>query len=115
MEKILLSFLGQFYENKSVPKLVLLNEEIDDKKLLQKTFSDREKKEILIKKAKTREEKIVSNMAVKNAKQALTQKILETETNSKLIDNLADKFSLKFNVNLIEVYDNSHLQGTDSV
>ncbi len=114
-EKILLSFLGQFYENKSVPKLVLLNEEIDDKKLLQKTFSDREKKEILIKKAKTREEKIVSNMAVKNAKQALTQKILETETNSKLIDNLADKFSLKFNVNLIEVYDNSHVQGTDSV
>ncbi len=114
-EKILSYFLGQFYENKSVPRLVLLNKEIKDKKLLEKTFSDREKKEIIIKEAKNKDEKIVSKMAEKNAKQSLTQKILETDTNSKLIDNLADKFSLKFNVNLIEVYDNSHIQGTDSV
>ncbi len=114
-EKILSSFLGQFYENKTVPKLVLLNLEIDEKSLLEKTFSEREKKQIIIKEAKTKDEKIVSQMAQKNAKQALTQKILETESNSKLIDNLADKFNLNFNVNLIEVYDNSHIQGTDSV
>ncbi len=114
-EKILSSFLSQFYENKSVPKLTLLNIEIEDKKLLEKTFSDREKKEIIIKVAKTKDEKIVSKMAEKNAKQALTQKILEAESNSKLIDSLSDKFNLKFNVNLIEVYDNSHVQGADSV
>ena len=114
-EKILSSFLGQFYENKSVPQLVLLNIEINEKTLLEKTFSNREKKEILIKKATTKDEKIVSDMAKKNAKQALTQKILETESNSKLIDKLADKFNLNFNVNLIEVYDNSHVQGSDSV
>ena len=54
-------------------------------------------------------------MAEKNAKQALTEKILETESNSKLIDTITDKFNLKFNVNLIEVYDNSHVQGSDSV
>ncbi len=114
-EKILSSFLGQFYENKTVPKLVLLNIEINEKTLLEKTFSSREKKEIVIKKATTKDEKIVSEMAKKNAKQALTQKILETESNSKLIDKLADKFDLNFNVNLIEVYDNSHIQGSDSV
>ena len=114
-EKILSSFLGQFYENKTLPKLVLLNIEINEKTLLEKTFSAREKKEIIIKKASTKDEKIVSKMAEKNAKQSLTQKILETESNSKLIDNLADKFNLKFNVNLIEVYDNSHIQGSDSV
>ncbi len=114
-EKILSSFLGQFYENKTVPKLVLLNIEINEKALIEKTFSSREKKEIVIKKATTKDEKIVSEMAKKNAKQALTQKILETESNSKLIDKLADKFNLNFNVNLIEVYDNSHIQGSDSV
>ncbi len=114
-EKVLSSFLGQFYENKTVPKLVLLNIEINEKALLEKTFSNREKKEIVIKKANTKDEKIVSEMAKKNAKQALTQKILETESNSKLIDKLADKFNLNFNVNLIEVYDNSHVQGTDSI
>ena len=114
-EKILSSFLAQFYENKTVPKLVLLNLEINDKNLLEKTFGYREKKEIIVKKASTKDEKIVSDMARKNAKQALTQKILETESNSKLIDKLADKFNLNFNVNLIEVYDNSHIQGSDSV
>ena len=114
-EKILSSFLAQFYENKTVPKLVLLNIEINEKNLLEKTFSNREKKEIIVKKASTKNEKIVSDMAKKNAKQALTQKILETESNSKLIDKLADKFNLNFNVNLIEVYDNSHIQGSDSV
>ena len=114
-EKILSSFLAQFYENKSVPRIVLLNIEINEKALLETTFSGREKKEIVIKKATTKDEKIVSDMAEKNAKQALTQKILETESNSKLIDNLADKFNLNFNVNLIEVYDNSHIQGSDSV
>ena len=114
-EKILSSFLGQFYENKTVPKLVLLNIEISEKVLLEKTFSNRETKEIVIKKASTKDEKIVSEMARKNAKQALTQKILETESNSKLIDQLSDKFNLNSNVNLIEVYDNSHVQGSDSV
>ena len=114
-EKILSSFLGQFYENKTVPKLVLLNIEINEKVLLEKTFSSREKKEIIIKKAISKEEKIVSEMARKNAKQALTQKILETESNSKLIDKLSDKFNLNSNVNLIEVYDNSDVQGSDSV
>ena len=114
-EKILSSFLGQFYENKTVPKLILLNIEISENILLEKTFSVREKKKIIIKKATTKEEKIVSEMAKKNAKQALTQKILETESNSKLIDKLSDKFNFNSSVNLIEVYDNSHVQGSDSV
>ncbi len=114
-EKILSYFLGQFYENKNVPKLILLNKEIKERKLFEKTFSERENKEIIVKAAKNKDENVLSKMAEKNAKQALTQKILETESNSKLIDSLSDKFKLRFNVNLIEVYDNSHIQGTDSV
>ena len=115
INKILYSFINQFYENKSVPKLILLNSDVDDKKLLETAFSKREKKEIIIKEAKTRDEKIISELAEKNAKQALTQKILETESNSRLIDNLSDKFLLNSNISLLEVYDNSHVQGSDSV
>ena len=48
-------------------------------------------------------------------KQALTQKIYQTESNNNLIDNLTKKFDLNNNINLIEVYDNSHIQGSDSV
>jgi len=115
IEKILSSFISQFYENKNVPGMILLNTDVEDRMLLEKTFSKREKKEIIVKLAKTHDEKKLSKLAEKNAKESLTQKILETESNSKLIDNLADKFLLKFNINLIEVYDNSHIQGSDSV
>ncbi len=115
IEKILSSFISQFYENKSVPRMILLNIDAEDRLLLETTFSKREKKEISVKLAKTHGEKALSKLAEKNAKESLTQKILETESNSKLIDNLADKFLLKFNINLIEVYDNSHIQGSDSV
>jgi len=115
IEKILSSFISQFYENKSVPRMILLNTDVEDRLLLETTFSKREKKEISVKLAKTHDEKKLSKLAEKNAKESLTQKILETESNSKLIDDLADKFLLKFNINLIEVYDNSHIQGSDSV
>jgi len=115
IEKILSSFIGQFYENKSAPRIILLNTEVEDKLLLETTFSKREKKKIIVKLAKTHGEKTLSKLAEKNAKESLTQKILETESNSKLIDGLSDKFLLKFNISLIEVYDNSHIQGSDSV
>ena len=115
IEKIMSSFISQFYENKSMPKMILLNTDVKDRLLLETTFSKREQKEITVKLAKTHDEQTLSKLAEKNAKESLTQKILETESNSKLIDDLADKFLLKFNINLIEVYDNSHIQGTDSV
>ena len=115
IEKILSSFIGQFYENKNVPRIILVNANLEDSLLLEKTFSKREKKEITVKLAKTKDEKTLSRLAEKNAKESLTQKILQTESNSKLIDDLSDKFSLRFYINLIEVYDNSHIQGSDSV
>ena len=115
VKEILSSFLSQFYENKTVPKLILTNSEIKDYKLLEKAFSEKEKKEIIIKKAKTINEINISKLAERNAKQALTQKIYQAESNNNLIDSLVKKFNLNNNVNLIEVYDNSHIQGSDSI
>ena len=54
-------------------------------------------------------------MAEKNAKEALTQKLYETQSNVSLIEKLSKKFKLDTNINLIEVYDNSHIQGTDCI
>ena len=115
MEEILSSFLPQFYENKTVPALVLTNIETKEKKLLEKTFSAKEKKEITIKKAKAKNELSISKLAEKNAKQALKQKLIQSDTNNNLIETLAAKFQLNSNIDLIEVYDNSHIQGTDSI
>ena len=115
VEDILSSFITQFYENKTVPSLIITNYEANDKKLLGKAFSKKEGKEILVKKAKTKNELSVSNLAEKNAKQALKQKLIQSDTNNNLIEKLASKFDLNSNIDLIEVYDNSHIQGTDSV
>tara|TARA_B100000941_G_scaffold225165_1_gene167407 strand:- start:786 stop:1673 length:888 start_codon:yes stop_codon:yes gene_type:complete len=95
--------------------MIITNIEVKELKLLEKAFSQKEKKDVLIKKAKSNDEINISKLAEKNAKQALTQKLYQTESNNNLIDNLANKFDLNNNINLIEVYDNSHNQGSDSI
>ena len=115
IEEILSSFLPQFYENKAIPALILTNIETKEKKLLEKTFSTKENKQITIKNAKSRNELSISKLAEKNAKQALKQKLIQSDTNNNLIESLATKFKLNSNIDLIEVYDNSHIQGTDSI
>ncbi len=112
---ILTSFIPQFYENKTIPSLIITNEDILDKSLIENTFSIKEKKEIIIKKAKSKDEKNISKLAEKNAKEALTQNLYQTASNNYLIETLSSKFSLNNNINLIEVYDNSHIQGSDSI
>ena len=115
VEDILSSFITQFYENKTVPSLIITNYETNDKKLLEKAFSKKEGKEILVKVAKSKNEISVSRLAEKNAKQSLKQKLIQSDTNNNLIEKLAFKFDLNSNIDLIEVYDNSHIQGTDSI
>ncbi len=115
VEEILSSFLPQFYENKAIPNLILTNIEANEKKLLEKTFSSKENKQITIKKAKAKNEVSISKLAEKNAKQALKQKLIQSDTNNNLIETLAVKFQLNSSIDLIEVYDNSHIQGTDSI
>jgi len=115
VQNILSSFISQFYENKTIPCLIITNFETNEKKLLEKTFSEKEGKEVIIKIAKLKDEISVSKLAEKNAKQSLTQKLIQSDTNNNLIDKLSIKFKLNSNIDLIEVYDNSHIQGTDSI
>ena len=114
-ESILSSFISQFYENKSIPSLIVTNYDVEEKDLLEEAFKNKENKIINLKIAKSREEKDLVMLAEKNAKQALTQKIYETESNSNLIDDLVKKFKINSHVELIEVYENSHIQGTDCI
>ena len=114
-ESILSSFISQFYENKSIPSLIVTNYDVEEKDLLEEAFKNKENKIINLKIAKSKEEKDLVMLAEKNAKQALTQKIYETESNSNLIDDLVKKFKINSHVELIEVYDNSHIQGTDCI
>ena len=115
ISEIMSSFLMQFYENKSVPKLVIINVDIKDKKLIEETLSKKEKQNISINIAKKGTKAKVIAMAEKNAKESLNRKLYETNNNKNLFEGISKKFNLKSNLNLIEVYDNSHIQGTNSV
>ena len=114
-EEVLTSFITQFYENKNVPAEILLNKKINDLNLIKFALEKKEEKFISIKIATKGNALKLSKMAEKNAKEALTRKIFESETNIKLLDQVADKFKLNISPRTIEVYDNSHIQGSNSV
>ena len=115
ISEVMSSFLMQFYENKNVPKLIILNLDVKDKKLIEQTLSTKENKGILIKIAKKGAKAKVVSLAEKNAKESLNRKLYETNNNKNLFEGISKKFNLKNNISLIEVYDNSHIQGTNSV
>ena len=115
LSEIINSFVAQFYENKAVPSLIILNEEIKEKKLIEKTLSKKEGKQVNITTAKKGSKLKVINLAIKNAKNTLNRKLYESENNRNLLDQIGKKFKLENSISLIEVYDNSHIQGTNSV
>jgi len=115
LSNILNSFVSQFYENKSVPSSIILSEQIEEKVLIEKTLSQKEKRQINISVAKKGSKLKVIKNAIKNAKDSLNRKLYESQNNRELFDAVAKKFNLEANINLIEVYDNSHIQGTNSV
>ena len=112
---ILNSFVSQFYENKSVPSSIILSQEIKEKILIEKTLTQKEGKQVNISVAKKGSKLKVINQAIKNAKDSLNRKLHETQNNKELFESVVAKFNLETNINLIEVYDNSHIQGTNSV
>ncbi len=115
LSNILNSFVSQFYENKSVPSSIIISEEIKEKNLIEKTLSKKEGKQVSLTVAKKGSKLKVINQATKNAKESLNRKLYESQNNRELFDTIASKFNLETNVNLVEVYDNSHIQGTNSV
>ena len=115
LKNIMNSFVAQFYENKSAPKLIILSDDIKEKSLIEKTLSQKEKKDVNISIAKKGSKLKLLNQAIKNAKDSLNKKLYENQNNKELFEEVSKKFNLKSNINLVEVYDNSHTQGTNGV
>ena len=103
------------YKRQSVPSSIIISEEIKEKNLIEKTLSKKEGKQVNLSVAKKGSKLKVINQATKNAKESLNRKLYESQNNRELFDSVASKFNLETNINLVEVYDNSHIQGTNSV
>lgn len=113
--EILASFLAQFYDDKPLPKLILLSEEIEEKALLMEAFSLKANRKIFLSLPKQGERKTLVNHASINAHEALERKLSETATQTKSLQKLAEIFQMPHTPRRIEVYDNSHIMGTNAV
>jgi len=109
------AFIAQFYLNKPIPKNIFVNHTLPNKELLETGLSERSGRNIKISKPARGEKKMLVERAVKNAQEALARKMAETASQQRLLKELQEVFALEEVPNRIEVYDNSHIQGTNAV
>ncbi|QOZ72227.1 excinuclease ABC subunit UvrC [Bradyrhizobium arachidis] len=114
-EEVLGSFLAQFYDDKPPPKNILLSHEIEESELLANALSIKAGHKIEVTAPKRGEKKELVAHALTNAREALGRKLADTATQSRLLDAMATALSLPHAPKRIEVYDNSHIQGTNAV
>ncbi|HVX91725.1 MAG TPA: excinuclease ABC subunit UvrC [Xanthobacteraceae bacterium] len=113
--EVLGSFLAQFYDDKPCPRLVLLSHEIEDRALLADALGIKSGHKVEVSVPQRGEKKELVDHAAANAREALGRKLADTASQQRLLSALAQAFSLPRVPRRIEVYDNSHIQGTNAV
>ena len=114
-EEVLGSFLAQFYDDKPPPKLILLSHIIEDEALLAEALCVKSGHKVEVSTPQRGEKKELVAHALTNAREALGRKLADTATQNRLLQGLATTLGLPKVPRRIEVYDNSHIQGTNAV
>ena len=113
--EVLEAFLGQFYADKEPPRLILLSHPIEDADLMTQFLSDRAGRKVEIAVPQRGEKAELVENAARNARESLGRKMSESAAQSKLLEGVAEAFDLDAPPRRIEVYDNSHIMGTNAV
>ena len=113
--EVLEAFLGQFYDNKLPPRLLLLSHPIENDDLMQEALSQKAGRKVELIVPKRGEKAELVEGAARNARESLARRMAETATQAKLLKGLAKAFDLDAPPKRIEVYDNSHIQGAHAV
>ena len=114
-EEILSAFIGQFYQSRNLPKRIVIGHNLEDKLLFEQAFKDRAGHNVKIYVPQKGKYKRALDFVIKNADQALKRHLIHSATQNNLISALADIFGLEDIPKRIEVYDNSHISGSDMV
>jgi excinuclease ABC subunit C len=114
-EEVLASFLAQFYDDKPPPRLVLLSHAIEEAELLASALSVKAGFRVEVATPRRGEKKELIAHALTNAREALGRKLADTATQGRLLAGLVTTLGLPHPPRRIEVYDNSHIQGTNAV
>ena len=112
--EVMSSFLVQFYEDMPPPKRILVDREVADTEVLEEALSERAGRRVAIEIPKRGDRKKLLDQARRNAEEALDRRLAEATTQGKILRELADTFELPDVPKRIEVYDNSHIMGTNA-
>ncbi len=113
--EILAAFLAQFYDDKPCPRLILISHEIEDRALLAEALSTKSGHRVEVLLPQRGEKRDLIEHALANAREALGRRLAESSSQQKLLRQLAETFGLPRVPRRIEVFDNSHIQGTNAV
>jgi excinuclease ABC subunit C len=113
--EVLGSFLAQFYEDKPPPRLVLLSHEIEERTLLAEALTAKAGVKVEVSIPLRGEKRDLVNHALANAREALGRRLADSSSQLRLLQGLASALGLPRVPKRIEVYDNSHIQGTNAV
>ena len=113
--EVLGAFAAQFYGERPAPSLVLLNEEIEDRDLLAQALSTRIGRRVEVAVPQRGEKRELVDHAASNARQTLSRKLAEAASQDKLLAALGAAFGIDTPIRRVEVYDNSHIMGTNAI
>jgi excinuclease ABC subunit C len=113
--EILNAFLAQFYDDKPVPKQILLSETVEEQELLAAALGEKAGHKVTISVPQRGEKKDITDHVLANAREAHGRKLAETSSQARLLKGFAETFGLSYVPRRIEIYDNSHIMGTNAV
>ncbi len=113
--EVLQAFIGQFYDGKEPPRMVLLSHAIEDLDLMTEALSGKAGRKVEIAMPLRGEKAELVAGAARNARESLARKMSETATQARLLKGVAEAFDMAQTPRRIEVYDNSHIQGAHAV
>ena len=115
VEEVLDSFIAQFYDDKPVPRLILLSHDIPNRALLAEALSTKAEHKVDIRVPTRGTKSSLVEHALSNAREALGRKLAESSSQARLLEGIAERFNLAATPRRIEVFDNSHTGGTNAV
>jgi excinuclease ABC subunit C len=114
-EEVLSAFLVQFYDKRPPPKLILVNRIPDQAELIAEALELKAGRKVEVRRPQRGSKKDLVTQAARNAGEALSRKLAETASQARLLAEVAKVFELESPPERIEIYDNSHIQGSNAV
>lgn len=115
LEEVMDAFIAQFYNDKPIPKQIFLSHEIPSSSLMEEALSERYGRKVKISVPQRGNKAELVSHALTNAREALGRKLSDSASQARLLEGMAKVFKVEDSIRRVEVYDNSHIQGTNAV